>query len=105
MENYQKDRTVCKVCHKTITLNSRRKRFAFLEDKSSIKHVNSIKHVSSGKQTNSFKEKGVTEYNAIVKTLRNLYNAEHRNNEEAECAARDAKPMLNKLLNKKITTR
>ena len=55
-ENYKKDRSVCKNCYYTNTLNLMKKRFGLLEENNSSKqHISDIKD-SSNKEDNSNKQ-------------------------------------------------
>ena len=126
-ENYKKDRSVCKVCYNTNTLNLMKKRFGLLEENSSSnkdvsdiqdrsnkedisnKQVRSRKQNSSNKQVRSRKQDTSSKQDSFI-NLKNLdpdclmekftelYNSKYASIEEAQVACERGKEILNELL-------
>ena len=133
-EKYKKDRSVCKNCYNTNTLNSMKKRFGLLEGNSSSnqdisdiqessnkedisnKQVRSKKQGSSNKQVRSRKQDTSSKQDSFI-NLENvdpdclmekfieLYNSKYVSNEETQAAREHGTEILNKLLRVKAITK
>ena len=126
IENYKKDRSVCKLCYNTNTLNLMKKRFGLLEENSSSnqdvsdiqdrsnKEDISNKQVRSRKQVKSTKKdkqditiNNITDTNpdCLMDRFDKLYNSKYASDKEAQKARDHCKEILHELLRVKAITK
>ena len=113
IENYKKDRSVCKNCYNTITLNLMKNRFGLLEEQSSSKQGrssnqdisdNSNKQDRSRKQDTSINLKNI-DPDCLMEKFSELYNNKYDSDDKAQAAREHAKEILNELLRVKAITK
>ena len=127
-ENYKKDRSLCKNCYNTNTLNLMKKRFGLLEENSSRNHdvsgiqdrsnkedisnkqVRSRKQNSSKKQDSSNKQDSSinlknVDPDCLMEKFTELYNSKYDSIEQSQGAREHGKEILNELLRVKAITR
>ena len=127
-ENYKKDRSVCKICYNTNTLNLMKKRFALLAETSSNKgdisdkqdrsnkedisneQVRSRKQNSSNKQVRSSKQDSSINLknidpDCLMEKFTELYNNKYDSVEKDQAARKHAMEILNELLRVKAITK
>ena len=121
-ENYKKDRSVCKNCYNTNTLNLMKKRFGLIEENSSrnqdvsdiqgssnkedISKKQDISHkqVKSSKQNTSNNLKNI-DPDCLMEKFSELYNNKYDSVEKAQAAREHAKEILNEILRVKAITK
>ena len=116
IENYKKDRSICKNCYNTNTLNLMKKRFGLLEENTSSnqdisdiqdrsnKEDISNKQVRSRKQDTSINLKNI-DPDCLMEKFTELYNNKYDSAEKAQAARKHAKEILNELLRVKVITK
>ena len=110
IENYKKDRSVCKNCYNTNTLKLMKKRFGLLEENSSSnqdisnKQVKSRKQNSSRKQDSSINIKNV-DPDCLMEKFTEIYNSKYDSIEQSQAAREHGKEILNELLRVKAITK
>ena len=110
IENYKKDRSVCKNCYNTNTLKLMKKRFGVLEIISSSKQDGlsnqdiSNKQVRSRKQDTSNNLKNIGP-DCLMGNFTEFYNNKYDSAEKAQAARKHAKEILSELIRVKAISK